>query len=279
MQKSFFSVVQLLLNHLSLKEVRELDCTSQQSMHFYLKIFEALSFPFEEIDNSMLIDLKLLEGISFLLRWAKGNSINEDIIQKFNKTNFITSLKVHNEEEYQESQHDGIECFSLNTVNRLVGEYEHDPTSTSLKFCLQITRGDDKLLPVTEIFTGSCCPESFEAVEGNINEQSSEIFLYLRRSEPQPDLSFLTRIEMIEDNPVALQPTFTSFDQLLIKQPEQKENEKRQERKKLSRTPPGCSEAARVHLCGQAGAGLRQPHLQGDQEVQTAVHVRRTAAH
>ena len=38
-QRSFFSMIQLLLNHLSIKEVKDLDSTSQQATHFYLKIF------------------------------------------------------------------------------------------------------------------------------------------------------------------------------------------------------------------------------------------------
>lgn len=232
-QKSFFSMVSLLLNHLSLKEVKDLDCTSQQATHFYLKIFEALSFPYEEIDTSMLIDLKLHESISFLLRWAKGNSIHENIILKFNKSNCITSFKIHNEEEFQETQHDGIECFSLNTVNRLDGEYEHDPNNSGLRLCLQLIRGEEKILPITGIHSGRTCPEGYEQLDGNINEQGPELFLFVKRTEPHHGLAFLTKLEVIEDGPIVFRPTFTNYDQLLIKQQDQQENEKRTERKKL----------------------------------------------
>lgn len=232
-QKSFFSMIQLLLNHLSIKEVKDLDCTSQQSTHFYLKIFEALSFPYEEIDTSMLIDLKLHEGISFLLRWAKGNSIHENIVLKFNKSNCITSFKVHNEDEFAETQHEGIECISLNTVNRLDSDNEHDAISGGLKLCLQITRGEEKFQPIIGISTGTSCPEGYEQVESNINEQGYEVFLYIKRAEPQHGLAFLTKLEVIEDGPIVFRPSFTNYDQLLIKQQEHQENEKRSERKKL----------------------------------------------
>jgi hypothetical protein len=233
LQKSFFSMIQLLLTHLTIKEVKELDCTSQQSTHFYLKIFEALSFPYEEIDTNMLIDLKLHESISFLLRWAKGSNIHENIVLKFNKSKCITSFKVHNEDEYLESQHEGAEAFSLNTANRLDSEYEHEAQATGTKLCMQVFRGEEKVLPIVAIETGNRCPEGFEKIEGNINEQGEELFIFIKRAEPVKGLCFLTKVEVIEDNPLVFRPTFTPFDQLLVKQQDQSEDDKRSERKKL----------------------------------------------
>lgn len=233
LQKSFFSMIQLLLSHLSTNEVKELDCTTQQSTHFYLKVFEALSFPYEEIDISMLIDLKLHESISFLLKWAKGCSINENIVLKFNKSQCITSFKVHNEEEYIESKPEGKEAFSLSTSNRLDSEYENESAPAGNRLCLQVFRGEEKLLPIVAIATCSHCPEGYEKVEGNINEQGNELFLFIKRADPLKNLNFLTKVEVIEDSPIVLRPTFTAYEQLLIKQQDQKEDEKRAERKKL----------------------------------------------
>ena len=233
LQKSFFSMIQLLLTHLTAKEVKELDCTSQQSTHFYLKIFEALSFPYEEIDSNMLIDLKLHESISFLLKWAKGSCIHENIVHIFNISRCVTGLKVHNEEEYLESQHEGAETFSLNTANRIETEYEPDGQQAGAKLCMQVYRGDEKVLPIVAIETGQACPEGFEKVEGNINELGPELYLFVRRAEPAKGLSFLTKLEVIEDNPLVFRPTFTPFDQLQVKQQDQSEHEKRSERRKL----------------------------------------------
>ena len=88
-------------------------------------------------------------------------------------------------------------------------------------------------MPITSISTGQVCPEGFEFIEGNINEQGSEMFLFIKRAEPQPGLGFLTKLEVIEDNPLVFRPTFTNYENLLIKQQDHQENEKRNERKKL----------------------------------------------
>lgn len=234
-QRSFFSMYQLLLNHLRLSEVKDLDCTGQEVSHTYMKTFEALSFPFEDIDSYKLLDLKLHESLSFLLTWSKGQKINEHVSYKFDISSCITSLKVHNEEEFQENQPENAECFSLSTVNRLEGEFGQD-TEITKKLCLEIIRGEANKRPIVQVLvTAMCDEEGFETVEGNINEQGEPLFLFVKRSEPKEGINILSKLEVIEDNPIRLRPIYIPYSRFLVKEQDASETTKRNERKRFLR--------------------------------------------
>ena len=233
-QRSFFNMYSLLISNLRISELYETDCTSHETTHNYLKIIEALSFPFEDSDSVALLGLNMHESLNFLLTWAKGLKINERVNYKFDPSACITTIKVHNEEELQENLPENSECFSLNSVNRLDGDVG-DEGQGGLKLCMEIIRGETEALPIIEIHVGTEAPEDFQKIEGNVNEIGEPAFLFVKRSEPKDGNSYLVKLEVTEENPIVLRPTYTPYNKLLVKEQDEEESKNRQKRKKALR--------------------------------------------
>ena len=182
-QKSFFAMYQQLLQHLRLSEVKDLDCTSPSVAHSYLQIFEALSFPFEDIDFNKLLDLNVHDSLGFMLAWAKGLMINEETRFKFNFSRCITNFGVYNENEYIFAP--GDETFSLNTCNRLDGEVEDESAPRpEVPLCIQIFKGEEDRMPIVEFATSNEVLEGYERVADNVNEFGEPTAIYVKRAEP-----------------------------------------------------------------------------------------------
>lgn len=233
-QKSFFAIYQQLLQHLRLSEVKDLDCTSPSVAHSYLQIFEALSFPFEDIDFNKLLDLNVHDSLGFMLAWAKGLMINEETRFKFNFSRCITNFGVYNENEYIFAP--GDETFSLNTCNRLDGEVEDESAPRpEVPLCMQIFKGEEDRMPIVDFVTSGEVQEGYERVADNVNEFGEPIAIYVKRAEPNENLTYLTGLMVSSINPIKFTPTFTPYKELLIKEDINSDAEARKERKEYIR--------------------------------------------
>ena len=213
-QQGFFAIYSFQLSRLKISSTSELDCTSSEITKSLLSTFEALSYPFENVDTHKLLDLNLHESISFLLSWSKGLYINEKIPMKFVDSKCITNFKVHREDDFV---NDGKQTVvSLNTTNRLAGDVDEDSDASVTKLCLEFLNNTGK--PIVEIKLlgeGDELPGGWERMEQPVNEIGPTRYIAFRRAEPGPAISLLTGIVVKANDPLAIEGTFTAYNSLL----------------------------------------------------------------
>jgi len=222
-QSSFFVLYQMLLDRLNITHVAQTDCTSQNISQSILTTYEALAFPFEQVDSHVLLDLNLVNPLRFLLSWAQGDGIVETVPKRFLKEKVITDLTVHNESEFDPAK----EGFSLHIINRLFeGDFD-DGLGQHPKLCLGIHRGTDKA-PITDFCISAEVPEDYEAV-GNVNEVGQELKLSVYRSDQAE--RFLVGLFVSGYNPIMLEGTYAIESDLLGADVSEDEREKRGKRR------------------------------------------------
>ena len=232
LQRSFFTMYQLLLERLNLVNVKSLDCTSDDVSSTFLVIMEGLSFPFEDLDAMMLFDLNVRNAITFLLTWAKGLKIYEKVKYKFDPSKCVTQLKVFNEREY--SRTDEEECFSLNVKNRLDGDVEEEEEDAQ-QFCLQVLRGKPETQPITDLVVAVTQPEGYEEVPGNVNERGEQLQIYVKREAPLPGRRFLTKLSVTGIEPIRFETVYTPYADLQVQDQTQEDEGKRSTRRERLR--------------------------------------------
>jgi hypothetical protein len=222
-QSAFFVLYQMLLDRLNVTQVAQTDCTSEQVSQSILTTYEALAFPFEQVDSHVLLDLNLVNPLRFLLSWAQGEGIVETVPKRFLKEKVITELTVHNESEFDQSK----EGFSLHIINRLSeGDFD-DGLGQHPKLCLGVHRGTLKD-PVTDFVISQEPLEDYEVI-GNVNEMGGELKLSVHRSDKAD--RFLVGLHVVGYNPIQLEGTYAVEADLLGADVSEEERDKRSKRR------------------------------------------------
>jgi hypothetical protein len=224
---AFFSLYQTFLNVLTFSNSESVDCCSPEISSSYLAIFNALSFPFEAVDYPNLMELRMREPLEFLMTWAQGsiNTLNTE--KRFDFSQVISTLTVHDETQYRQT---GSECFSLFLVNRLTEGDVNDQLGEHPKFCLEVGRGST---PIIEALYGTVRLPGYDEIPGNINELGDSMQLFVKRGDPQPEGLYLTSIKVVDYRPIQFAFEYKTYDELLVDNFDQVENDRRKSRKDL----------------------------------------------
>lgn len=172
-QKSFYSIYNLLQRELVKSKGAAFD---KVSISHYLVVLDALSFPFKEADNHLILEQQFPIIINILLNWSKGH-IGEELESKsFLKDGVITSLQIIEEENI------------LDEVEKILLETKEGGQS----LYLVISRGGTSY-PLTDFQVTGDNVEGCEKV-GQFERDGETKGIYIKRREPNPGNQYLVTL-------------------------------------------------------------------------------------
>ncbi|CAG9327548.1 unnamed protein product [Blepharisma stoltei] len=188
-QHSFFEVYETLQ-----KELKKNDDNKNKisDYEYYLSVIEAMSYPLKGIDGDLILEKQFSMTISHLLKWAKGNFGEDEIVKPFKKELCITRLGILIENEVPENS------------EKILLEEKRDENN----LYLVIDKGGNAQ-PIVEILLESHLINGYEKATEDFVFKGERKYILIKRDSEKPNQKYLTGIS---NN---LEFSFTNYEDLL----------------------------------------------------------------